>query len=525
MSFKVLVPTAGIGSRLENLTRVLNKSLISVANRPVLSHIIEKYPNDCEFVIPIGYKGQLVKDFLELAYPKKNFIFEEINPFIGEGSGLGLTILSCKRFLKEPFVFHSCDTLVREEIPSPTENWMGYGSTINENINSYRTIELNNNKVISIIEKGKHKNKKCKPYIGLCGINDFEKFFEVMSNGGKKAICIGEVFGLKKLITEINGKYFTWHDTGQKGNLKKARAAYQSVNEPNILEKENECIWFIPNNKVIKFSSDKEFIQNRVKRAEILKTFVPEIIAKNKSMYKYKLIQGKVVSEIINPIVFGKLLNECKIFWKEEKLSKSKKKEFNNICDNFYKKKTYARLSNYYKKFQIIDKPNLLNGLEVPSLDSILKKINWEKIIDGKPGRFHGDFHFENIIFNELKNNFKFIDWRQDFGGDLFLGDIYYDLAKLLHGIIINHSVINNNLYYINLNDKNYRVDFDFHRRQVLVDCEKYYFEWLAKEEYDIKKIKILTGLIYLNIASLHHFPYCHLLYFLGKNILFQETN
>ena len=29
--------------------------------------------------------------------------------------------------------------------------------------------------------------------------------------------------------------------------------------------------------------------------------------------------------------------------------------------------------------------------------------------------------------------NFKLLDWRQDFDRNLIVGDIYYDLAKLLH--------------------------------------------------------------------------------------------
>lgn len=33
-------------------------------------------------------------------------------------------------------------------------------------------------------------------------------------------------------------------------------------------------------------------------------------------------------------------------------------------------------------------------------------------------------------------------------------------------------------------------------------------------------RVKILTALIYLNIAALHHHPYSLLLYYLGKSML-----
>ena len=36
----------------------------------------------------------------------------------------------------------------------------------------------------------------------------------------------------------------------------------------------------------------------------------------------------------------------------------------------------------------------------------------------------------------------------------------------------------------------------------------KIFYDWLKKNRYDVKKVNILTGLIFLNICALHHFPY-----------------
>ena len=49
--YKVLLTTSGLGSRLGNLTKFTNKSLVRIGDKPVLSHIIESYPNDVEFII------------------------------------------------------------------------------------------------------------------------------------------------------------------------------------------------------------------------------------------------------------------------------------------------------------------------------------------------------------------------------------------------------------------------------------------------------------------------------------------
>ena len=91
----------------------------------------------------------------------------------------------------------------------------------------------------------------------------------------------------------------------------------------------------------------------------------------------------------------------------------------------------------------------------MPLLTNLLNKIDWTWISEGLAGRFHGDFHFENIIYEKKKSKFIFLDWRQDFGGLIKYGDIYYDLAKLLHGIIINHEIISKNQYSVKWNKKN----------------------------------------------------------------------
>ena len=110
------------------------------------------------------------------------------------------------------------------------------------------------------------------------------------------------------------------------------------------------------------------------------------------------------------------------------------------------------------------------------------------------------------------------MDWRQDFNGIIDYGDIYYDLAKLYHGLLINHSIIEEGLYNVHW-DKNI-CDFDFHRKNILVYCEEFFKEWIELKGYSYKKVEILTSLIFLNISPLHHYPYSKLLFLLGKYML-----
>ena len=516
MSYKICIPTAGTGSRLEGLTRYLNKSLVGISNRPTICHLIEQFPADAKFVIALGHKGNLVQEFLELAYPDRHFDYAHVDPFEGEGSGLGLSLLACKQHLLEPFVFISCDTLVDGFIPPPDKNWMGYAEV--QDLDPYRTLEVAHDQVIEICEKGVGKFPGYKPYIGLAGIADHEAFWMAMESGGPKAIQMGEAHGLRALLPKgIEAKSFVWHDTGNIDALNRAREFYREPNEPNILEKANEAIWFVGNH-VIKFSNDKKFIANRVERAKELEGFVPNITGRGVNMYRYTKVDGKVFSDIVNLPLFKLLLEHSKQFWQFKNFNEKERVTFKQTCMRFYRDKTFERVELFYKNFSRQDSMKPINGLDMPLLKELLDAVDWDWLSDGLAGRFHGDFHFENILWSPVREQFTFLDWRQDFGNNLSVGDVYYDMAKLLHGLIISHEIISNGFYGIE--ESNHEIKYDFHRKQILVDCEKYFMGWAKSNNYDVKKLKVLTALIFLNIAALHHYPYSFLLFSLGKKSL-----
>jgi hypothetical protein len=53
-------------------------------------------------------------------------------------------------------------------------------------------------------------------------------------------------------------------------------------------------------------------------------------------------------------------------------------------------------------------------------------------------------------------------------------------------------------------------------------DCQKIFIEFLKDNNFSLIKVKIITSLIFLNIAGLHHYPYSIFLYYLGKSVLNQ---
>jgi dTDP-glucose pyrophosphorylase len=70
----ILIMAGGLGSRLYPLTNDLPKSLIVVAGKPVLAHIIDRFLDFgfLKFYISVSYKSELIMEWIEDNYSDKN---------------------------------------------------------------------------------------------------------------------------------------------------------------------------------------------------------------------------------------------------------------------------------------------------------------------------------------------------------------------------------------------------------------------------------------------------------------------
>jgi hypothetical protein len=299
----------------------------------------------------------------------------------------------------------------------------------------------------------------------------------------------------------INGH--DWFDVGNTSELAKTRKAFKSNIE--VLDKKDESIFFF-DDFVIKFFSNTTINKNRVARALHLKGLVPDVIGATNNFYKYTKAEGKLFSKSVNKNKFISFLN-----WTKDNLWSLKETEdFKSKCHDFYINKTKIRIQQYL--LENIEQ-DVINGVHIPSIYDLLDSINVDWLCNGYPSQFHGDFILDNII--ETANGFKLIDWRQDFAGNLEIGDLYYDLAKLNHNLSINHDIINKNLFdaspdncYVLMNSK-------------LTECQEILHKFIIDNGYDLQKVKMLTAIIWINMAPLHEYPFNNFLFNFGKYNLY----
>ena len=129
MKKKLFISTAGIGSRVSGLGVVPNKSLLPINYESIITKILNKFDNNIEVVIALGYHAKLVKSFLKLAHPERKFKFIKIDKYTGLGSGAGYTLNYCRKYLQCPFIYSACDTLTIERPKFEKFNWVGVSKT------------------------------------------------------------------------------------------------------------------------------------------------------------------------------------------------------------------------------------------------------------------------------------------------------------------------------------------------------------------------------------------------------------
>lgn len=89
---KVIIPVAGIGSKLRPHTHTQPKALVPVAGKPILSHIVDNLiAAGCnEFIFIIGYLGDKIETYIRERYPNIQSLFIVQEPREGTGQAVWL---------------------------------------------------------------------------------------------------------------------------------------------------------------------------------------------------------------------------------------------------------------------------------------------------------------------------------------------------------------------------------------------------------------------------------------------------
>jgi glucose-1-phosphate thymidylyltransferase len=114
---KIVIPTAGYGTRLRPHTWSKPKPLVTVAGKPVLGHVLdmfEQLPMIDEIIFIVGYLGEQIQAYVKNAYPQYQCRYVEQKELIGQSHAIWLA----RDGLTGPMLMAFVDTLIETDLTS-----------------------------------------------------------------------------------------------------------------------------------------------------------------------------------------------------------------------------------------------------------------------------------------------------------------------------------------------------------------------------------------------------------------------
>lgn len=504
MSDIVIIPTVGVGARMGDLTVNLNKCLLPYMGKPIITHIIDKFPKDSEFIILTGYQAQQVADYIELAHPDIHVKFVHVPNYVGPYSGTSVSLKKTNSHVDRPFWYVPCDTYFDEQLAEHSTDTYYVKNVPLETQYRYTMFGVKDDYITDITFKETCTNEHV-AFTGLMYIQDYSKFFADLEN------YIGTEF-IEIIPTQSKVEYLnSWVDFGNLDDYNNMVSQSMAYN----FTKENEITYTNCNGRVLKWYKDETIPEKKYNKTLPNPNVFPKNVKYQGHWLCYDYVEGDVLYNRMTPVLLEKLL-----IWllHEVWIDRSKVLSFSNYFTEirkFYVNKTYERISMFHDKYPILPKVTHVNGIKVKQLEDYVNKIDWKHMIYAAvPVLVHGDLQFDNVIVDD-NDRFTIIDWRHEMvKSDVTVGDVYYDLAKLVGGIMLDYSKIKQN-------------EFSFKREgtEVLINVPcvensgeylKVIREFADENELNWNVINMLVPLIYANMAPLHEPDFDLLLWYLS---------
>jgi glucose-1-phosphate thymidylyltransferase len=240
-TMKVIIPVAGIGSKLRPHTHTQPKALVPVAGKPILSHIVDSLVRAgmTDFIFIIGYLGDKVEAYIRANYPflQTTFLLQEPR----EGTGHAVWLARDLVRTEDELMIALGDTVFDVDLKSIVSF---PGSTLGVK----RVEDPRNFGVAEVDESGNIRRLVEKPSIpksnlalvGLYKIKEGKKLMEALDRNISENIRSYNEFQLTDAIEVMirGGEIFStfpvenWYDCGNKESLLETNAVLLQKEAP-----------------------------------------------------------------------------------------------------------------------------------------------------------------------------------------------------------------------------------------------------------------------------------------------------
>jgi glucose-1-phosphate thymidylyltransferase len=112
---KIVIPTAGFGTRMRPHTWSKPKPLLPVAGKPVLGHVLDMFavlPDVDETTFIVGYLGDQIETYVRETYPDLNARYVEQEDLLGQSHAIWLA----RQGLEGPMLMAFVDTIIEADL-------------------------------------------------------------------------------------------------------------------------------------------------------------------------------------------------------------------------------------------------------------------------------------------------------------------------------------------------------------------------------------------------------------------------
>lgn len=252
---KAIIPVAGIGSMLRPHTHTVPKTLVPVAGKPILAHIIDELyqkANITEFIFVIGYLGDKIESYIKDNYPnlKTSFVVQEPR----EGLGQAIWLTREKIGNDNNIVIVLGDTIANIDyvkLLNAPNSVLGVKKVDTPGMFGVAELDDDGN-IKKLVEKPKIPKSNL-ALVGIYKIDNAQKLIAALDYNIKNNLRTNNEFHLTDALMKIiqEGERITvmqvdnWYDCGKKETLLEANAILLSRNNSNT------AVYNFPNSIII----------------------------------------------------------------------------------------------------------------------------------------------------------------------------------------------------------------------------------------------------------------------------------
>lgn len=132
IDMKIIIPMAGRGSRLVQLTQHKPKALVRLADKRLLDHVLGTFQvlektYTLEYIFIIGYLGEQIREYMQETHPDKNVTYYVQEQLLGQSHAVYLA----KEAISGPILLTYCDTIIETDLSYlPLETMDGVASVL-----------------------------------------------------------------------------------------------------------------------------------------------------------------------------------------------------------------------------------------------------------------------------------------------------------------------------------------------------------------------------------------------------------